>query len=222
MTRWRRADAKQYRDLVAASMTEDRWQALVVLEARARGWRVYHTHDSRRSAAGFPDLVLVRPPRVVFAEAEDGVGTGFALAAGLARRPRSLRRRRGVCLAARRRRLPGGAAMSRWVRVDTSMPTHPKFLALSDRALATWLRGLCYCGLHGTDGVVPESALSHVGGERQSASSRELVEAGLWVRNGGGYVVHDYLEYQQAADESERRSESARRAAQARWRKTKP
>jgi hypothetical protein len=32
------------------------------------GWRVYHTHDSRRSTAGFPDLVLVRGSRLVFAE----------------------------------------------------------------------------------------------------------------------------------------------------------
>jgi hypothetical protein len=40
-----------------------------VLElARRLGWLAYHTHDSRRSAAGFPDLVLCRPPRVVFAE----------------------------------------------------------------------------------------------------------------------------------------------------------
>ena len=30
-------------------------------------WRVYHTFDSRRSAAGFPDLVLVRD-LVIFAE----------------------------------------------------------------------------------------------------------------------------------------------------------
>ena len=33
-----------------------------------RGWRVYHTHDSRHSAAGFPDLVAVRDGRLVFAE----------------------------------------------------------------------------------------------------------------------------------------------------------
>jgi len=37
-----------------------------------RKWRVYHTHDSRHSPAGFPDLVMVRPPRLVFAELKAG------------------------------------------------------------------------------------------------------------------------------------------------------
>lgn len=40
----------------------------ILTAAREKGWLAYHTHDSRGSAAGFPDLVLVRPPRVVFAE----------------------------------------------------------------------------------------------------------------------------------------------------------
>jgi hypothetical protein len=48
-------------------LTERDWQRQVVQLAQQLGWRVYHTHDSRRSAEGFPDLVLVRD-RVVFAE----------------------------------------------------------------------------------------------------------------------------------------------------------
>lgn len=31
-------------------------------------WRWYHTRDSRHSPAGFLDLVMVRPPRLIFAE----------------------------------------------------------------------------------------------------------------------------------------------------------
>ena len=31
-------------------------------------WRWYHTHDARRSAKGFPDLVAVRLSRLVFIE----------------------------------------------------------------------------------------------------------------------------------------------------------
>jgi hypothetical protein len=52
----------------AVRVTEKQLQAQVVQLAQLGGWRTYHTHDSRRSAPGFPDLVLVRPPRLVFAE----------------------------------------------------------------------------------------------------------------------------------------------------------
>jgi hypothetical protein len=48
-------------------MTEAQFQRTVIEAAQALGWLCYHTHDSRRSAAGFPDLVLVRD-RVLFVE----------------------------------------------------------------------------------------------------------------------------------------------------------
>jgi hypothetical protein len=51
-----------------ADILEKEHQAHVVQVARTLGWNlVYHTHDSRRSAHGFPDLVLVRE-RAVFVE----------------------------------------------------------------------------------------------------------------------------------------------------------
>jgi hypothetical protein len=49
------------------SLTERQWQAQVVDAARLLGWRVYHTHDSRRSEPGWPDLALVRD-RLIMAE----------------------------------------------------------------------------------------------------------------------------------------------------------
>lgn len=53
---------------VLPPMTEAQWMAQVVKYAKLMHWRVYHTYRSDRSEAGFPDLVLVRRPRVVFAE----------------------------------------------------------------------------------------------------------------------------------------------------------
>lgn len=58
-------------------MTEKQFQARVMGLALANGWECYHTHDSRRSEAGFPDLVMVRGECCVFAELkrEDGEPT---------------------------------------------------------------------------------------------------------------------------------------------------
>ena len=52
----------------APPLTEAAFQAQVVQYARLMGWKVFHPWISIKSAAGFPDLVLVRPPRLVFAE----------------------------------------------------------------------------------------------------------------------------------------------------------
>jgi hypothetical protein len=49
-------------------LAEAAFQRQVEQLAAFYGWRSYHTHDSRRSAAGFPDLVLVRGPELLFVE----------------------------------------------------------------------------------------------------------------------------------------------------------
>ena len=48
--------------------SEKDFQETVIDLAEARGWLVYHPYDSRRSREGYPDLTLVRAPRVIFAE----------------------------------------------------------------------------------------------------------------------------------------------------------
>lgn len=55
-------------------MTEKQLSQAIVDAAGLLGWLVYRTHDSRRSPAGFPDLVLVKPPRIVFAELKTETG----------------------------------------------------------------------------------------------------------------------------------------------------
>ena len=41
---------------------------------RLFGWRVYHTRFSIGSDPGFPDLVLVKPPHVIFVELKTQTG----------------------------------------------------------------------------------------------------------------------------------------------------
>src|SRR5581483_11407584 len=52
--------------LMRAPLEKDVQETILDL-AHTLGWRSYHTFDSRRSAGGFPDLVLVRD-RVIFVE----------------------------------------------------------------------------------------------------------------------------------------------------------
>lgn len=48
------------RAVVDAAQSEADYQAQIVALARAQGWRVYFTWNSKHSPAGWPDLVLLR------------------------------------------------------------------------------------------------------------------------------------------------------------------
>lgn len=56
-------------------ISEKQFQQQVIDLARLSGFLIYHTFDSRHSAAGFPDLVLVRPPVIIFAELKSANGS---------------------------------------------------------------------------------------------------------------------------------------------------
>ena len=55
-------------------MTETQLQAAIIELAGLTGWICYHTHDSRHSAKGFPDLCMVRGKRLIFAELKSEKG----------------------------------------------------------------------------------------------------------------------------------------------------
>ena len=48
--------------------TEAQFQDAVLDLAVVHGWEWWHDHDSRRNPAGWPDLILCRPPRLIAAE----------------------------------------------------------------------------------------------------------------------------------------------------------
>jgi hypothetical protein len=61
-------------DEVSGTVSEKAFMDTVLQAAEIYGWWPYHTHDSRRSNAGFPDLVLIKPPRVLFLEVKSERG----------------------------------------------------------------------------------------------------------------------------------------------------
>lgn len=68
---------QDYRSLQAKAMSERQLQDQIIELAKRMGFIVYHTHDSRRSESGFPDLVLVHPKqrRVMWRELKSETGT---------------------------------------------------------------------------------------------------------------------------------------------------
>lgn len=60
--------------VVANAVSEKEFLEAVLELARWCGFRCYHTHRSDRSEPGFPDLVLVRPPRIIYAELKSEKG----------------------------------------------------------------------------------------------------------------------------------------------------
>jgi general stress protein YciG len=125
-----------------------------------------------------------------------------------------------------------------WVKLDESFAKHPKVLAAGPLGMAMQVAALCYCNTYLTDGFVPRSAASGLldlsglgmnmwsgelvgGGEdaEWELVAADLIEAGLWEEVKGGFVIHDYHDYQPTKAEvlelREKRSEAGRKGGQA-------
>ena len=66
--------AASYQKFILGLVPESEFLKQVLEYAELREWLAYHTYDSRRSQAGFPDLTLIRRDRIVFAELKTARG----------------------------------------------------------------------------------------------------------------------------------------------------
>lgn len=110
-----------------------------------------------------------------------------------------------------------------WARLDDGFGEHPKVVGLSDAAYRLHVNAICYSARNLTDGVVPVGALRSLG--KTGKSVTELTTCGLWEPGDGGYLIHDYLDYNPSREQVERerkvvseaRSAAGRKGAQVRW-----
>ncbi|MDD5703631.1 MAG: VRR-NUC domain-containing protein [Dehalococcoidales bacterium] len=56
------------------NLSEKEFQSHIEELARLNGWKYYHTWNSLHSPSGFPDLVMVRDKRQIFAELKSEKG----------------------------------------------------------------------------------------------------------------------------------------------------
>ncbi len=83
-----------------------------------------------------------------------------------------------------------------WIRLDDQIAHHPKFIAAGPVAAWLWVCGNGYCNKYLTDGFIPTSALSTLGGVTNAEKwGARLVEVGLWIAEDGGFRVHDFHDH---------------------------
>ena len=89
-----------------------------------------------------------------------------------------------------------------WLKIDDQFPDHPKVVEAGP--LASWLHvcGMAYCARYLTDGFIPGGQIRKLADvDNASDLAAKLVQAGLWETVDGGFVVHDYLDYNPSAEE---------------------
>ena len=113
-----------------------------------------------------------------------------------------------------------------WSRFDDAAPKHPKARMAGNEAWALWAAAVMYCNRYLTDGFVPTAALATecLPFPISPAKARKLAEAlcevkvrvdghGLFERAEGGYLVHDFLDWNpsKAEVESKRKADRERK-----------
>lgn len=98
-----------------------------------------------------------------------------------------------------------------FVRMDDHFPQHPKALALEDAAFAMHVRAICYCSTQLSDGLVRSGALPLLTRHRKPLSLvAALVKEGLWEPQEDGWIIHDYLDWQESRASVLAKREAAR------------
>lgn len=107
-----------------------------------------------------------------------------------------------------------------WTRLDDGIYDHPKVAEVDDpAAVLLWIWSMAWSNRHGTDGHLPAKSIrvlaAHAKVTDLAEAARQLCDAGLWDETDGGWEIHDFLDYQPAAEQVDdlrrKRSEAGRK-----------
>lgn len=108
-----------------------------------------------------------------------------------------------------------------WANFDDGYTDHPKVVGLSDGAFRLHTSGIIYCSRYLTNGFIPKPQVGRLTPNYRSSHVTELTKAGLWSSSGGGFIIHDYLQWnrsrEEIAAERQAKSKAGKAGAEARW-----
>lgn len=99
-----------------------------------------------------------------------------------------------------------------WVRLDDKFWGNPKVQIVGNEAAGAFARMLAFCGDHLTDGKVPEDTARFIAKPKVLDA---LETYGFIEKNGVGYVIPDFLDYNPSREavEQKRAKDRERKAA---------
>lgn len=101
-----------------------------------------------------------------------------------------------------------------WVRIDDAMPRNRKIRSLSARAFQLHIFAICYCSEHLTDGYLTTAEVRELGATAKQISELSTSNypefSPLWEQVRGGFLIHDYLDYNPSREDVNRDRERAR------------
>lgn len=104
----------------------------------------------------------------------------------------------------------------RYTRFELGFPRHRKVHPLSDAAFRLWVTAVDYAREQRTDGYIGPADLDALprcppAGKKRDALVNELTGRGLWeTAETGGWFIHDFLDWQDSADQVAKARDSAR------------
>jgi hypothetical protein len=102
-----------------------------------------------------------------------------------------------------------------WAKLDDRFHSHRKVRRAGLEAVGLFARSLSYAAAEGSDGHIEDAWVQEAAGKRAVKLSQALVEAGLWERNGTGFLIHDWLRYNLSTTEAAALVEKKRLAGKA-------
>lgn len=105
-----------------------------------------------------------------------------------------------------------------WARIHDGAMSHPKISALSDAAFRVWVKGLAFCQMNLTDGIIPRNAAKEMGGTKRVLDELILPLSAeykpLWLIHPIGFVINDYLYWNDSREHVQTKRELGRRRKQ--------
>lgn len=104
-----------------------------------------------------------------------------------------------------------------WLRIEDGMPEHPKVADLTVHAKWALVEIWCYSARSRSDGLLPATIAKRIASQK---ILNELASADLIHKNGAGWIIHDFLDYNPSKDELDARREGDAERLRA-WRNRK-